>query len=385
MDNHFKWLHMGERKGFLVMKKIDSTSSQISVSNQKEVTREGGKVKNRLLHNKLDKKTLIKRLEAETVPRKTISFYRYQILENLRAYRAELYKEWEDFGVLGRIYIAEEGINAQVSVPEDKVEFLRESVNRRFPGTPFKVAVEEGTSFLKLTIKVRKKILADGQDDHSYDVTNVGKHLSAKEWNEALEDPNSVVVDVRNHYEHEVGHFRNALLPDADTFSEELPVIKEMLKGAENKKVLLYCTGGIRCEKTSSWLKHHDFKDVNQLHGGIIDYKRQIDEQGLENKFVGKNFVFDERLGERISEEVIAKCHTCGESCDSHLNCAWPGCHVLFIQCAKCRQKLDACCSTSCQEKNALTEDEKKILLKSEPAATTRYRRLRPKVEPQTI
>lgn len=364
---------------FLKSDNISLKDKIVAVSNQIEQTFSQNikktEKKNRTLHNKLDKKTLLYKLSQETEPRITVSLYKYQHLNNLPVYRAELYKEWEDLNVLGRIYIAEEGINAQMSVPRSNLELLRESVARRFPGTPFKYAIENGQSFLKLTVKVRKKILADGQEDHSYDVTNVGKHLNAEQWNEAMEQKDTIVVDVRNHYEHEVGHFQGALLPDAGTFAEELPMIKEMLEGKEESKVLLYCTGGIRCEKTSAWLKDKGFKDVNQLHGGIIDYKRQIDEHGLENKFIGKNFVFDDRLGERISKEVIANCHTCGKPSDDHLNCAWEACHILFIQCSECRIKLEECCSDDCRGNLHLPEEEKKFLLKNAPRPKGRYKR----------
>lgn len=346
-----------------------------SVENQIEIQIENKKPKKVHLHNIYDKKTLEKKLSKEVEPRVTISLYKYTILKDLAGYRADLYKEWSKLGVLGRIYIAEEGINAQFNVPRSNLEALKESIERRFPGTPLKFAVENGSSFLKLIVKVKKKILADGQNDGSYDVTDVGNHLTAKEWNEAMEKEDTIVVDVRNHYEHEIGHFKGALLPDSETFSEELPMIKEMLDGKEDKKVLLYCTGGIRCEKTSAWLKDKGFKDVNQLHGGIIDYKRQIDEQGLENKFIGKNFVFDERLGERISEDVISKCHTCGKPSDDHLNCSWQGCHILFIQCNDCRSKLDSCCSKDCQDKIHLPLVERKFLLKNIVSVKGRYKR----------
>ena len=127
-------------------------------------------------------------------------------------------------------------------------------------------------------------------------------------------------------------------------------MVKDILKGKEDKKILLYCTGGIRCEKASAYLKHHGFNDVNQLHGGIIEYARQIKSKGLESKFKGKNFVFDERMGERITDDVISRCYQCGSLCDSHYNCANDGCHLLFIQCETCREKFEACCSDECQK-----------------------------------
>jgi UPF0176 protein len=123
---------------------------------------------------------------------------------------------------------------------------------------------------------------------------------------------------------------------------------------------LLYCTGGIRCEKASAFLRHEGFTDVNQLHGGILEYARQIKNEGLESKFLGKNFVFDNRLGERVTGEIISNCHQCGITCDSHVNCANDDCHLLFIQCDKCHQKYNACCSDECMKIAGLPDDERK-------------------------
>jgi UPF0176 protein len=215
-----------------------------------------------------------------------------------------------------------------------------------------------GKSFLKLIIKVRDQIVADGLQPEDYDVTDVGAHLTAKDWNDAIENHDPVVVDMRNHYESEIGHFEGAILPEAETFREELPMVLEKLKGQEDRKILLYCTGGIRCEKTSAYLKHHGFKDVNQLHGGIIDYARQIDEEALPNKFHGINFVFDERLGECISDEIISECHQCGQPSATHVNCANKACNLLFIQCEACAEKNEGCCTPQCVEIIHLPEEE---------------------------
>jgi len=305
------------------------------------------------LYNKYDKRILKERLMQEDFHRSTISFYRYVIIDQPEVLRDELYAEWAELNVFGRIYLAHEGVNAQMSVPDYSWDEFMLRLQRRkiFENMPIKKAVEDdGKSFYKLMVKVRKKIVADGLDDGTFDVTNVGKHLTAKEFNEAMQLKDTIVVDMRNHYESEVGRFRNALCPDADTFREELPEVEALLKGKEDKKILLYCTGGIRCEKASAYLKHKGFEDVNQLHGGIIDYVRQIKAEDLENKFVGKNFVFDERLGERISDEIISECHQCGKACDTHTNCANDDCHLLFIQCEACAEKYDACCTPSCQE-----------------------------------
>ena len=317
------------------------------------------------MFNKLSKKQGIQLLNQETFKRKTISFYRYVIIDNPHKLRDTLYVDWFELGVLGRIYLAQEGINAQLSVPEDNWERFKENVysNKCFLNIPFKIAIEDdGQSFFKLTIKVREQIVGDGLPIDEYDVTDVGTHLDAQQWNEALEN-GAIVVDMRNHYESEIGRFKGAICPEVETFKEELPVVKDMLKGKEGKKVLLYCTGGIRCEKTSAYLKHHGFQDVNQLHGGIIDYARQIKaDKSLKNNYLGKNFVFDERRGERISEHIISNCHQCGAPFDTHVNCANVNCNLLFLQCNKCKIKYNNCCSKECIEMiNLPVERQKKI------------------------
>lgn len=279
--------------------------------------------------------------------------------------REELFKEWNELNIFGRIYLAHEGINAQMSIPESNLEKFRKQLDsdKRFSDMPFKIAIEDnGKSFYKLIIKTRNKIVADGLKDDAFDVTDVGKHLSAEEWNVEMQKKNTIVVDMRNFYESEVGKFENAICPEAHSFRQELPLVKELLQGKEDEKILLYCTGGIRCEKASAFLKHHGFKDVNQLHGGIIEYARQVKAKGLESKFKGKNFVFDERMGERITDEIISKCHQCGTLCDSHFNCSNDGCHLLFIQCESCKEKYEGCCSVECQNIIHLPlEDQKKI------------------------
>jgi UPF0176 protein len=305
---------------------------------------------------------MLKRLQEETFKRITLSFYRYVIIEDPQGLRDELFSKWSELNVLGRIYIAHEGINAQMSVPEANFDAFTKQLysDKRFKDVPFKIAVEDnGKSFYKLIVRTRNKIVADGLKDDAFDVTNVGKHLSAEEWNEAMQKQNPIVVDMRNFYESEVGRFENAICPEAHSFRQELPMVKDILKGKEDEKILLYCTGGIRCEKASAFLKHHGFKDVNQLHGGIIEYARQAKAKGLESKFKGKNFVFDERMGERITDDVISKCYQCGTLSDSHYNCANDACHLLFIQCDSCRQKFEACCSVECQHISHLPKEER--------------------------
>ncbi|MFZ2253092.1 MAG: rhodanese-related sulfurtransferase [Minisyncoccia bacterium] len=307
-------------------------------------------------------------VKTEHIPRTTFSFYRYVRITDPEAMRDELFAQLSALGCLGRIYVASEGINAQMNVPTENFEKFDVYLQGKdeFKGIPYKIAIEEtdAVSFYKLTIKVKSKIVADGLDDDSFDVTKTGEYLTAKEMNAYIDDPDAVVVDMRNGYESEVGHFENALTPDVDTFREELKVTPELLKIHKNKKIALYCTGGIRCEKASAWLKHNGFENVKHLKGGIIDYKRQVDEEGLPNKFKGKNFVFDERMGERISEEIISYCHLCSkEKCDTHIHCKNQACHVLFLCCEKCLAKKKGYCSYKCMTFDVLPESVKKRLI----------------------
>lgn len=342
---------------------------------------------NKKLYNQYSKEELQVQLDQEDFKRITVSFYRYVIIDDPMELRHDLFLEWNELGVKGRIYLAKEGINAQMNCPEPQWEAFKEKLNARayFTGMPFKIAVEDdGKSFLKLQIKVRDKIVADGLDDGAFDVTNVGNHLSAEEWNKHLGSENSVCVDMRNQYESEIGHFEGAVCPDVDTFREELPEVLDMLEGKEDQKILLYCTGGIRCEKASAFLKHHGFEDVNQLHGGIIDYARQLKEnESIDNKYKGKNFVFDDRRGERISEDIVSKCHQCGEISDTHANCANKDCNCLFIQCSSCSELYEGCCTEECREVTYMSPEEQSAWRKvhKEGNNTEMYKRsLRPKV-----
>lgn len=313
------------------------------------------------LMNRLSREDAIAAIHAEDFTRKTTSFYRYVDIENPEEMRDALYEEWSEFGVFGRVYLAKEGINAQISVPEHNWDsFIKVLHSRKeFADMHQKIAIEDdGKSFFKLMLKTKDQIVADGLEYGEYDISNVGTHLNAKAWNKAMNE-GAIVVDMRNHYESEIGHFEGAVCPQSDTFREELPEVLEDLKGKEDEKILLYCTGGIRCEKTSAYLKNHGFNDVNQLNGGIIDYARQLEQDdSIENKFIGKNFVFDERLGERISDNVIANCHQCGEPCDEHVNCKNKTCNLLFIQCGKCQEAHGGCCTPECLDFSQLPKEE---------------------------
>lgn len=337
------------------------------------------------LYNKIDKRELKARLEQSTEARTTISFYQYHQVEEPAVFRDQLFITFDRLGVLGRVYVASEGINAQISVPTANMEAFTTALYsiHWLDGVRLNVAVDDdGKSFFKLAIKVRPKILADGLQDESFDVTNKGKHLNADEFNELTSREDSVLIDMRNHYEHEVGHFKGAIRPDVDTFRDSLPIVEEILDEHREKNIVMYCTGGIRCEKASAWFKHRGFENVFQLEGGIIKYAQDVEEAGLENRFIGKNFVFDERLGERITEDVIATCHQCGAPCDTHTNCSNVMCNLLFIQCEECAKKMEGTCSDECQSVIQLPEEEQAELRRQRDSGVRIFTKGRMKARP---
>jgi len=312
------------------------------------------------LHNRVNSEELKKRLYEEKEPRTTISFYKYFSIGDPQQFRDDLYKELFKLHVFGRIYVAHEGINAQISVPTIHLEAFKTYLYSIQPldGVRLNTAVDDGKSFWVLKVKVREKIVADGITDPGFDMNKKGKYVTAAQMNELMKDPDTIVIDMRNHYEYEVGHFENALEIPSDTFRQQLPMAVDMMKEKKDKNIIMYCTGGIRCEKASAFMLHNGFNNVFHLEGGIINYAREIRSEGLESKFIGKNFVFDERLGERITDDIISHCHQCGKPADIHVNCANSGCHLLFIQCDECKEKFEGCCSKECRDIIHMPEEE---------------------------
>jgi UPF0176 protein len=317
------------------------------------------------LHNRISRRELKERFLNDSTPRTTASFYCYFKIPEPAVFRNSLYTALSAMGVMGRIYLAPEGINAQVSVPAENFEVFKNYLFSIEPlnGLRLNIAVDDdGKSFYVLDIKVRKNIVADGITDPSFDMANKGKYVNAEQFNELTNDPGTIVIDMRNHYEYEVGHFENAIEIPSDTFREQLPMAVDMMNDKEDKSIIMYCTGGIRCEKASAFMLHKGFKNVFHLEGGIIHYANQVKQKGMPNKFHGKNFVFDQRLGERVTDEIIAHCHQCGKPADTHVNCVNDACHLLFIQCDECKEKYEGCCSKECQDFIHLPIDEQKKL-----------------------
>ncbi len=335
-----------------------------------------------VLHNRVSQKELKELLYLEAEPCITLSFYKYFFIEEPQQFRDNLYKDLAGIKVFGRIYIAREGINAQISIPRNNFEAFKiylysiEQLNN----VRLNVAVDDdGKSFWVLKIKVREKIVADGIVDPSFDMANRGRYVNAEEFNMLTDDPDTIVVDMRNHYEYEIGHFKNAVELPSDTFREQLPMSADMLEKDKDKNIIMYCTGGIRCEKASAYLLHRGFKNVFHLEGGIINYANSIKDKNINNKFQGKNFVFDDRLGERISEEIIAVWHQCGKPADTHTNCRNEACHLLFIQCKDCAEQYSGCCSKECLEVYNLPEEEQKLRRKGKKSDTMIFNKSRRK------
>ena len=345
-------------------------------------------MKRQPLFNKINREVLKKDLLNETFERVTVSFYKYFEIQSPSIFRDDLYKKFDRLKIFGRVYIAKEGINAQISVPTYNWNAFKNKLGKikELKDIPFKKALQDGKSFYKLVVKIKKELVAYNVAKNSYNMQKTGKYLTAEQFNEALDNPDTLIVDMRNYYESEIGRFRGAIIPNVETSKELLPKVKNLLEGKEEEKILLYCTGGIRCEKASSFLMQNGFKNVNQLQGGIIQYAHEVKEKGLESKFIGKNFVFDERLGERVTEDIISFCHICKSPCDNHTDCKNDACHILFIQCDRCSEMLKGCCSEECKKFASLPIEKQKSLRKDLDKVVSKTffdSRIKPKLKEQ--
>ncbi|CAG8442524.1 13683_t:CDS:2 [Ambispora gerdemannii] len=293
-----------------------------------------------------------------------LSFYTFNPIEDTRlgSLHQSMVKNFKDFGILGRIYISTEGINAQISCPGEKVNALRKYCDEEIPRFFGKIdeRVDGGigdfnystihgdrASFLKLIVRIRNQIVVDGLKPGSYDIRKQPKHLSAEEWHHALSNTNikPIVIDMRNHYESEVGYFEDAMRPDVDTFRDSIKAMNEICQGKHDEEIFMYCTGGIRCSKAGAILRSNGFKSVNVLRGGITAYGRfVVANPSIKSLYKGRNFTFDKRLGEPITDDIVSQCHTCGSPCNIHTNCRNKACNLLFIQCQNCRARTKHTC-----------------------------------------
>lgn len=278
-----------------------------------------------------------------------ILYYNFSKIDDPERFCMEHKSKLKELGVLGRVYISSEGINGTLGGAPEQVDAYKKYL-RRMPGfgdTEFKTDMHDEIPFAKRVCKVREEIVAIHVD--GLDPNEGGYHMQPSEWRKLMEsEEDYVMIDVRNNYESKVGHFEGAVQPDVENFFD-FPKWLDEAAIPKNKKVLMYCTGGIRCEKFSVLMKKKGWDDVNQLHGGILNYAK---EEGGKH-FNGKCFVFDDRLIVPVNKEnlePIAKCEITGNPADSYINCANTECNKLFVCSEEGARQLEGCCSEECRQ-----------------------------------
>ncbi len=282
---------------------------------------------------------------------KVILYYNFHTIEDPEAFCRAHKKACQALNLFGRVYIAAEGINGTLAGTAEQVDAYKQYLwdIPGFAPTEFKEDQTDYVPFVKLIVKTREEIVSL-KTRETYDVNKEGgRHLSPEQWKAVLDsDEDIILIDVRNDYETRIGHFEGAIRPERENFYD----FPEWLDEAgldKNKKVLMYCTGGIRCEKFSVLMKKKGFKDVNQLQGGIINYAKTVGDA----HYKGKCFVFDDRLTvpiEENQEQPLTNCEITGEPCDTYLNCANPDCNRLFICSVEGAKKYDGCCCEDCMK-----------------------------------
>jgi len=281
----------------------------------------------------------------------TLLYYCYSPIENAEEFAENHLAFCKSLGLVGRIIVADEGLNGTVSGTPEACQAYMDAVHAdpRFAKTDFKVDEVDEPSFVKMHCRYKPEIVHSGlRDPHIIDPTKkTGVHLEPKEFLEMKDRDDVVVLDVRSDYEHKVGHFKNAVRLDIENFREFPEKIKELAK-YKDKKILTYCTGGIKCEKASALLLHEGFEQVYQLHGGIIKYGKEAGGKDFE----GKCYVFDNRVAvdvNTVNPSVVSTCFNCGTQTTKMINCANPECNEHFTQCDECGWKMDGCCSDACK------------------------------------
>ena len=285
---------------------------------------------------------------------RVLLYYKYVPIDDPESFKDEHLKFCKDLGLLGRIIVAPEGINGTVSGTYEQTQIYMDHLKAdpRFEDIVFKIDDVEEHTFKKMFVR-HKKELVTWRFEEDVDPNQLsGKRLSPKEFYEALQDEDVIVIDGRNDYEYEIGHFRGAIRPDVKASRDFPKWVRENISQFKDKKVLTYCTGGIRCEKFSGFLLKEGFKDVSQLEGGIVTYGKDEEVQG--KLWDGKLYVFDERISvpvNRTEEDVIiAKCYYCGKTEDRYVNCANPECNKQHVCCTDCEVKHKRSCSKECLE-----------------------------------
>jgi UPF0176 protein len=282
----------------------------------------------------------------------TLLYYCYSPIAEAKQFAADHLKFCRLLNLVGRIIVADEGLNGTVSgTPEACRAYMnRLHADPRFVKTEFKIDEVEEPSFIKMHCRYKSEIVHSGlRNPKIIDPTKqTGKHLEPKEFLAMKDEEDVVILDVRSNYEHNVGRFKNAITLDIENFREFPEKINELAQ-YKDKKILTYCTGGIKCEKASALLLHEGFKDVYQLHGGIIKYGKEAGGKDFE----GKCYVFDSRVAVDVNSEnpvIVSTCFNCDTTTAKMINCANPECNEHFTQCDTCGDALQGCCCEVCMQ-----------------------------------
>ncbi|TVX92678.1 rhodanese-related sulfurtransferase [Paenibacillus agilis] len=285
-------------------------------------------------------------------------FYKFVDVPNAEQLAQEHLEYCKQLGIKGRILIADGGINGTLTGTIEQTEQYMQDLkqNPLFADTVFKIDPVEEHAFKKMHVRYKKELVTFRVDDRNLDPNVLtGGHLSPAEWHEYLQRDDVVVLDGRTGYEFDLGHFRNAIRPEVDSFREFPEWIRENMSDLKDKKILTYCTGGIRCEILSSWMIQEGFDEVYQLDGGIVTYGKDTEVQG--RLFDGSCYVFDERISVPINHTdeavIVGRCHHCEKPADRYINCELDSCHLQHIVCDECEAEHNGHCSTECADKTA--------------------------------
>ena len=306
---------------------------------------------------------------TERKPYQVLLYYLYTPIENSEEFTAEHLAFCKELELKGRILIAAEGINGTVSGTVEQTDKYMETMKNdpRFEGIVFKIDEADEHAFKKMHVRHRKELVTLRLEEDVNPLRVTGNYLSPKEFYQAMQDENTVVIDARNDYEYDLGHFRGAVRPDIRNFRELPEWIRDNKDQFEDKKILTYCTGGIRCEKFSGWLLEEGFEDVSQLHGGIVTYGKDPEVQG--ELWDGQCYVFDERISVPVNQKehvIVGKDHFTGEPCERYVNCANPECNKKILASEENEHKYLRACSHECRvsprnryvKEHGLTEEE---------------------------
>ncbi|MGI8924433.1 MAG: rhodanese-related sulfurtransferase [Fimbriimonadales bacterium] len=285
------------------------------------------------------------------MPFRVLLFYKFVLIEDHVDFARAHLGVCRSLDMRGRIIIAPEGINGTASGTAYNARKYMDVLHSdaRFADMEFKADEAHEHAFKKLFVRARSEIIGLGVP---VDMARTGNSLTPTEFREALNDPESIILDGRNNYEHVLGRFRNAMMPDVENFRDFPRWIENNLLGFKNKRIVTYCTGGIRCEKLTAYLFCRGFSNVSQLAGGIVSYAKDPDVRG--DLFDGRCYVFDERISTSVnstpSQAVITTCAHCGEPSDQYVNCANVICNIQFFCCEECEREMSRCCSRECIE-----------------------------------